>query len=90
MIRKSSHATDKARWLGVCPSYLEAAAAVNNVANTAASCAATAATQMCLATELCARLEQLSTSSSSASTHMPSSYLCLNARKFIFALRTYA
>ncbi|KAL9925992.1 protein pinocchio [Glossina fuscipes] len=66
-----SHATGKARWLGVCPSYPEAAAAaVNNVANTAASCAAAAATQMRLATELCARLEQLSASASSASTHI--------------------
>ncbi|XP_065358030.1 protein pinocchio isoform X1 [Calliphora vicina] len=66
-----SHACGKARWLGVCPSYPEAAMHFNQstsntatITNASASCAAAAATQMRLATELCARLEQLSASSS--------------------------
>lgn len=64
-----SHACGKARWQGVCPSYPEALvhlnaqtaanAATTAAANTHSSCAA-AATQLRLAQELCARLEQLS------------------------------
>ncbi|XP_005181677.2 protein pinocchio isoform X1 [Musca domestica] len=76
-----SHACGKARWLGVCPTYPEAAAHFNattsatttitNACNpSAASCAAAAATQMRLATELCARLEQLSASAGSSTNHI--------------------
>lgn len=76
-----SHACGKARWLGVCPTYPEAAMHFNQSTSAtttitsacnpnAASCAAAAATQMRLATELCARLEQLSASASSSTNHI--------------------
>ncbi|XP_013107650.1 protein pinocchio isoform X2 [Stomoxys calcitrans] len=76
-----SHACGKARWLGVCPTYPEAAmhfnaptsatATITNACNpNAASCAAAAATQMRLATELCARLEQLSASATASGNHI--------------------
>ncbi|EDW12990.2 protein pinocchio isoform X1 [Drosophila mojavensis] len=73
-----SHACSKARWVGVCLSFPEAMAAAvqqlpvaNNVAaTTATSCAAAAANQLRLAQELCSRLEQLSTASSSAPNKM--------------------
>ncbi|XP_030382787.1 protein pinocchio isoform X2 [Scaptodrosophila lebanonensis] len=61
-----SHACSKARWVGVCMSYPEAATAVQlpvATATAATSCAAAAAHQLRLAQELCSRLEQLSTSS---------------------------
>lgn len=75
-----SHACSKARWVGVCLSFPEAMAAAvqqqlpvaSNTATTATSCAAAAAAahQLRLAQELCSRLEQLSTASSTAPNKM--------------------
>ncbi|XP_034101100.2 protein pinocchio isoform X1 [Drosophila albomicans] len=66
-----SHACRKARWVGVCLSFPEAmAAAVQQLPvagnGPATSCAAAAAHQLRLAQELCSRLEQLSTTSATA------------------------
>jgi len=67
-----SHACSKARWHGVCPMFPEATFPVlslplnggitsSSISTTPASCSATAS-QIHLAQELCARLEQLSAS----------------------------
>ncbi|ALC38583.1 Pino [Drosophila busckii] len=67
-----SHACSKARWVGVCISYPEAMQQQQQQQQlpvaTATSCAAAAANQLRLAQELCTRLEQLSTTSATATS----------------------